>query len=299
MNDDANTEQSPPPTKRPFQYGLRSLFVLTTVVALLLGLMTWLGYEGFLLSLLVLAGIAAYYRSWTTAYLLVAFMLLVLVLLPAIPDCREAARRAQCANNLKQLGVALRMYHDTHGSFPPAYIADKDGKPMHSWRVLILPYLGCDDLHKRYRFDEPWDGPNNRKLHGEIVQIFRCPSQQTRRNPNPHTTSYVAVVGPRTAWRGDQPVRLSDFTDALEVTILLVEMKDSGIHWMEPRDLEYPPMPTQINPPSAPGISSYHPAGAIVLFADGSIMYLSDRAKIIEALLTIDGGEDVPQDDSW
>jgi hypothetical protein len=185
----------------------------------------------------------------------------------------------------------LRNYHDAHGSFPPACVVDANGKPMHSWRVLILPYIDGDDLYKKYRFDEPWDGPNNRKLHGEIVQVFRCPSQQRLRNPNPHATSYVAVVGPRTAWRGDRPVKLSDFTDDSDATILLVETKDSGIHWMEPRDLEYPPMPAEINPPSGGGISSYHEDSAVVLYADGSLELLPNDAENIDALLTIDGGD--------
>ena len=85
--------------------------------------------------------------------------ILVALLLPAVQASREAARRAQCANNLKQIGLAFHNYHDAHKTFPPAYIPDKDGKPMHSWRVLILPYLEQQALYKRYNFDEPWDSP--------------------------------------------------------------------------------------------------------------------------------------------
>jgi len=291
MNDAANTGQSSPAEKRSFRYGLWSFVILTAVVVLLVVLVLLLGCTGFLLSLLILAGAAAYCRWWTTAYLLAVFTLLVVFLLPAIPNCREAERRAQCGNNLKQLGVALLGYHDAHGSFPPAYVADANGKPMHSWRVLILPYLECEELYEKYRFDEPWDGPNNRKLEEEMPMFFRCPRQPAR--PNPYATSYVAVVGPRTAWRGDRPVKLSDFTDAPEATLLLVEMKDSGIHWMEPRDLEYPPMPAEINPSSGGGISSHHHTVAIVLYADGSVDWLSNDAEsiVIDALLTIDGGD--------
>src|SRR5262245_52541441 len=80
--------------------------------------------------------------------------LLVALLLPAFPrTAREAARRMQCGNHLKQIGLALQTYHDVYGSLPPAYIADASGKPLHSWRVLILPFLGERSLYEAYRFD--------------------------------------------------------------------------------------------------------------------------------------------------
>src|SRR6476469_182788 len=81
---------------------------------------------------------------------------LVALLLPAVQAAREAARRMQCSNHLKQIGLALQNYHDTFGSLPPAYLADSQGKPIHSWRVLILPFLENTTLYDRYSFDEPW-----------------------------------------------------------------------------------------------------------------------------------------------
>lgn len=76
---------------------------------------------------------------------------------------REAARRVSCLNNLRHIELALHNYHNAHGCFPPAYIVDESGRPMHSWRVL-LPYLEQEALYDQYDFSEPWDGPNNRKL---------------------------------------------------------------------------------------------------------------------------------------
>jgi hypothetical protein len=106
-----------------------------------------------------------------------------------------AERTAACKTNLKRLGLALHNYHDDHGSFPPPYIADKAGRPMHSWRVLLLPYLSesaeQQTVLREYRFDESWDGPHNRKLHDLTLKVFRCPS-----DASPATeTTYVAVVG--------------------------------------------------------------------------------------------------------
>jgi hypothetical protein len=82
------------------------------------------------------------------------------LVLQALPHAHPGATRMQCSNNLKPIGLALQIYHDQYGSFPPANIVDKDGRPMHSWRVLILPNIEQQKLYEAYNFDEPWDGPN-------------------------------------------------------------------------------------------------------------------------------------------
>jgi Protein of unknown function (DUF1559) len=68
--------------------------------------------------------------------------------------------------------LAVANYHETYGCFPPAYLANRDGKPMHSWRVLILPFLAQQELYRAYNFDEPWNGPNNRNLESRIGNIY-------------------------------------------------------------------------------------------------------------------------------
>ena len=86
----------------------------------------------------------------------------VLFVLPTISASREAGRRMSCANNLKQIAAAVLSYHEAYGCFPPACLCDENGKPMHSWRVLILPFMDRDDVYKKYSFKERWNGPNNR-----------------------------------------------------------------------------------------------------------------------------------------
>src|SRR5258708_3140815 len=121
--------------------------------------------------------------------------------LPAERGSRTASRRSQCKNNLKQIGLALHNYHDEFKCFPPAFVADANGRPMHSWRVLLLPYLDQAPLYANYQFDEPWDGPNNSKLADKILAVFNCPSEDHARDKSKATmASYVAVVGPETAW---------------------------------------------------------------------------------------------------
>src|SRR6516165_2689000 len=102
---------------------------------------------------------------------------LIGVVVPSSFDSRgRPAKRGQCKNNLMNIGLALHNYHDQFGSFPPACVADENGRPMHSWRVLILPFLDQTPLYNQYRFDEPWDGPNNKKLADTILAVYNCPS---------------------------------------------------------------------------------------------------------------------------
>jgi prepilin-type processing-associated H-X9-DG protein len=230
--------------------------------------------------------------QWGVVVILV--LVLASFILPAIQRTGHG-RRPQCMNNLRNIVLALHNYHSGHGSLPSPYIADANGRPMHSWRVLILPYLDRNDLYELYRFDEPWDGPNNSKLHDLIADVFRCP--QDHGGNKSTVTSYVAVVGPDTNWPADRSVKLDDVADGLSNTLLVVEIANSGIHWMEPRDLHVSQMTRMINGKSGQGISSAHPGGAAVGFADGRVRFLSETtpAATIEALLTIRGGEKIPE----
>lgn len=214
-------------------------------------------------------------------------------LVGAVKDAREAARRSQCGNNLFFLKFALANYHETYKCLPPAFIADADGKPMHSWRVLLLPFLDQREVYNQYDFSEPWDGPNNRKLANRINRYtFQCPS-----GPNYETswmTDYVAIVGPKTAFPSSRSTTFDDFQDGPENTILLVEIANSNIHWMEPRDLNFDEMSFVVNDPQRPSISGPHPCGPAVIFADSS--YRLDRSlrpATVEALTTIAGREPV------
>ncbi len=219
---------------------------------------------------------------------------LVVLLFPR-SSSRTSARRTICKNNLKQIGLALHSYHDHYGCFPPAYIADDRGRPMHSWRVLILPYLDWAPLYNKYRFDEPWDGPNNSKLSEKCPIVFQCPSDVEACDESLPWTSYVAVIGPRTCWPGAEPLRIGEVADGTSVTLHVVEVRTSGIHWMEPRDLHVTEMASSINPRTGQGISSAHEGGADVLLADGSVRFIDEKVRVetLNRLIERDDGEDV------
>ncbi len=287
---------------RPWQFGLRRLFLLMIGACVIAGIASWLDRE--LLVIWVLA-----FLFWTVAVLLVRtitevivvgvlILSLIALLLPAFQSPRVTGPRAMCSNNLRQIALALHNYHDVYKSFPPAYVANAGGKPMHSWRVLILPFLEQKPLYDLYRFDEPWDGPTNRQLAAHTLKLFECPANE---NQLTGQTSYVAVVGPGTAWPGATCVTLSDITDGTDNTLLVVEVHNSGIHWMEPRDLDVSQMPLTINAKSGAagtnlGISSGHPRVAQAARADGSVFAILEDdtpPATIRAMLTIAGGEKV------
>ena len=182
-----------------------------------------------------------WYRFWISPLVLVVAIIGcdmigtgISLLLPAVQAAREAARKIKCTENLKQIGVAIQEYHLKYGCFPPAFIGDGKGKPKHSWRVLILPFLGEQELYAKYRFDEPWDSPHNMALAGEMPEVYRCPSDRVSGGLQ---TSYAMIVGPHAISDGPTSRRIGDIENRGAGTIMVAEAADAGINWMEPRDL--------------------------------------------------------------
>ncbi|MDB5390915.1 MAG: hypothetical protein JWM11_6561 [Planctomycetaceae bacterium] len=205
-----------------------------------------------------------------------------------------ADERWRCKLNLKQLAVALHSYHDQYGSFPPAYVSDANGKPMHSWRVLLLPFLEQKLLYDEYRFDEPWDSPHNSTLAGRVEHLFNC--LNNRRWRNPKLTNYLAVVGPDTMWPADRATKRDDVTDDASQTVFVVEV-ESEIPWMEPRDLNASEFASAVNHQPGQRISGVHADGACIVMADGTVRFLSKKVPVgtIQALLTRNGGETIDE----
>ena len=134
-------------------------------------------------------------------------------------------------------GLALGDYHQAYGCFPPAYVADKSGRPTHSWRVLILPYLHRSLLYKQYNFNEPWDGPNNKKLLTARPGVYYLSKRQ--RSPPiqpPPARAMWPWSGPTRHGRAKKPKTAAEVAP-LNRTIMVVEVTGVNIPWTEPRDL--------------------------------------------------------------
>lgn len=211
----------------------------------------------------------------------------VALFIPVAQNTRQAARRVQCGNNLKQIGIAMHNYHDVHKSFPAASVNDPDGKPMHSWRVSILPYVEQGPLFNQYDFNRPWNSPENAGLGSVHVPVYSCPENDPERNSK--YTSYMAVVGPGLAFESGAFHSLAKFTDGSTNTILLVEVANSKVTWNEPKDLTEEEFLAR----TANGTLGPHPGGVQVLLADGSVRFLSSTVArdTLHNMLTRGGGE--------
>jgi hypothetical protein len=187
--------------------------------------------------------------------------------------------------------LAVANYHSKYGCFPPAYLADHEGRPMHSWRVLLLPFLEQNALYNAYNFAEPWDGPNNRMLADRIGSIYLRSGLES---DQAGTTSFVAVVGPETAWPGAMPSSDKDIGDGLHDKLLVVEVPDGIFQWMELRDLRFDDMRFRVNDGSGRGLGS-RLGGARVVSAADSVSTLPDDfpPERLRAMLTARGGEEV------
>ncbi len=231
----------------------------------------------------------------------------------AVSQAHEASRRSSCNCNLKSFGLAMHNYHQEYGSFPPAFVLGPDGRKWHSWRVLLLPFLGERKLYEEYRFDEPWDGPNNRKLLEKMPQIFACPSRPREANsatllaigllactdgPGPSVkngfTSYAAVFGPDCAFRGTQTVTIKEITDGTSNTLLIGECTRTKIPWTKPDDV-YIELHPELG--DKDGFSGPHEGGIHFLMADGAVrwMNLTTAQATVNALFTRNGGESIQE----
>ena len=149
-----------------------------------------------------------------------------------IEKVRKEMHEAKLTKSLKELALAVHDYHDANGFLPPAAITDKSDKPLLSWRVALLPYIGEGKLYNEFRLDETWDSDHNKKLLEKMPAVFAPPGSQASKD---HETPYQALVGKGTVFDGTK-LTLVQITDGTSNTILFVEAK-KGVPWTKPEDL--------------------------------------------------------------
>jgi prepilin-type processing-associated H-X9-DG protein len=211
--------------------------------------------------------------------------LLIALLLPNVRVAREAARRNSCNNLFKQIGLALQNYHELWSVFPPAHTIDSNGKKLHNWRTLILPYIEEVPLYKSIDLAKPWDDPANAKALSTEVSTYQCPSFTGA----PTHTTYFAVVTPESCMRPGQSVKLVDIADGASRTLIVIEApSDRAVPWMSPQDASEDDL-LAIQPES----KLAHPSGFNVGYADGSVRFLASDspAELRRALITVAGKE--------
>jgi len=223
----------------------------------------------------------------TVLLLLGTGAVLIALLLPSVHRGREAPRRSQCKNNLKQIALALHNYESDFHSLPPAYTVDVDGRPLHSWRTLILPYVDQLPLYNRIDLSKPWDDPANSDAFKTSVPVFDCPSD---RYPKGHTT-YLAIVAANGCFRPAKPRLLSEIADGCSETLMVIEApSDRSVPWMSPQDADES---------LVMGIGSEsklaHAGGSHAAMCDGTVRFLSSSlpAATRRAVISIAGGDRV------
>jgi hypothetical protein len=230
----------------------------------------------FAFTVVIVAAIVVYRAPSLRSICIAALLLLcviaaLLLLLPARAVAWEKPRRDRCARNLAQIATGLAQYRAEHGHYPPECETDANGKPMHSWRVLILPNLGYKDLYDEYDFSQPWNGPKNAKLAERRPNIYLCPTNPINYQGERTDTNYAAVTGQGTAWNKNIAPGSAENADKM---LLLVEVGKSGICWMEPRDVHQVDILGKTGDLASIGLDSAHREVIQVACADGRVWKL-------------------------
>ena len=200
-----------------------------------------------------------------------------------VEAARNSAREAKGRNNLKQIGFALHSYHDVHGRFPTDVVS-ADGKPLLSWRVEILPFLGADPAFEELRRDEPWDSEHNAKILARMPEVFALGVDVAGGK-----TDVLAPSGKGTWIDSAKPVTIADMTDGTSNTVLLVQVQpEHAVPWAKPGDYAFDP-----NDPAAGLGSSADAKSVTVLFTDAAVQSVKKSLMPEQwiALFTYSGGE--------
>jgi hypothetical protein len=185
--------------------------------------------------------------------------------------------RGLTINKFKFIALALHNFTARNGGRLPAAAIHKDGKPLLSWRVAILPYLEQFRLYERFSLDEPWDSPRNLPLMAEIPDVY---APVIGRDRSPHATYYQVIVGPGTLFDGEEGAKIAGSIYLASPTLMAVEGA-RPVSWTKPEDVAY-------TSGQMPDLGGQFADGTYACFADGSARFLSRNIapETIRALIT-------------
>ena len=251
-------------------------------------------------------------RAFTLVELLVVVAIigvLIGILLPAVQNVREAARRLACGNNLDQISIALQNHHAAHQAFPVGGIEwrvrNDPTRRQLAWSAFLLPFLDQENIWQQLDLNTAFDSPENAEAAASVIDVFVCPSslrgRQTVYGRGP--CDYGGIYGERITSPNNPPkgtmlhdvaVSLGDVTDGASHTLIIAE--DSGWsdgQWINGRNTFDSAFPINHAPAFENDIRSEHPQGANAARCDGSVGFLSEAIDlpILAALCTRAGGE--------
>jgi hypothetical protein len=208
------------------------------------------------------------------------------LLVVGVQYAREATRIDVSLDKMLQISRALEAYAESNKAFPPYANFSDDGKPLLSWRVHVLPYLGQQALYEQFHHDEPWDSEHNKSLVSKMPSVFREPNSELPLNDG--RTNYLGVKGNSYIFNGtDKGVAYSEIRDGTANTIMLVQVNDDrATVWTKPHDWEFDP-----EKPLAGLVPNLHPKVFLVAYIDAHAISIENDidVEIFKRILTISG----------
>jgi prepilin-type processing-associated H-X9-DG protein len=197
-----------------------------------------------------------------------------------------AAARAKSQNNLKQIALAFHVFHDANGAFPRD-ITDKNGKPLLSWRVAVLPYIEQAALYQKFKLDEPWDSANNKPLAEMNIQPYLDPRGKATKG----FTVYQSFSGTGALMSG-KALKFNQITDGTSNTFMVVEAGEA-VPWSKPADVAF-----DAKKP-LPKLGGIFDGDFNVAFCDGSVRFVKKGVKdeILKNYITTAGAEALGRND--
>ena len=252
------------------------------------------------------------YAGFTLVELLVVIAIigiLISMLLPAVQQVREAARRITCGNNIRQIGLALQNYHSSKMEFPPGGIefrsfSNPAAKQL-AWSAFLLPFIEQQNVHQQIDFSEPFDSSINATAAAHVISTYVCPSSNrgTDLSEGRGPSDYGGIFGERINSPNNPPKGLMvydttysfrDVRDGSSNTLIVAEDSDfSDGQWINGRNIFDQAFAINQAPDFENDIRSRHPGGANGVFADGHVQFLSEDMDLflLGGICTRDGGE--------
>ena len=223
------------------------------------------------------------------AVLMVVVCVGVALLLPAVQQAREAARRTQSKNNLKHIGLGLHNYHDVYNGFPVTVHTPETDEPYSSWMTGMLPYVDQARLYQEIDPNEPWTSPKNTQAFSAVIPTFLNPRIEDPTNGVVSGLGAAHYAGNSQIFVANKMMKIRDVTDGTSNTIMVGEVSTGFKAWGDPTNIRDPATglgqsATQFGGPN--GVTQF-------LLMDGSVRAISEHVspEVMKALASPSGGE--------
>jgi hypothetical protein len=192
----------------------------------------------------------------------IGIAIFAILMIPAMRSAGESARRMALSSSLKNIVLGMHNYNEEFGTFPPAYVADENGKPMHSWRVLMVKSFEEPGPWQDYDLSQPWDSPKNLAIAAHVPGVFQNPYDR-----DSGKTCFVMVAGQGGAFEGTTAI---PWGPGLPEVVVVENSREQYV-WTEPVDVDIATLTGKINSGEKGQLNSRLPDGVMAGHKDGSV----------------------------